>query len=207
MNRKILLMMVVLLLPFSIYAQSDYGFKISGGLINAPNIDEEIVLDEDDPGLTFKDYEGEEGYEYKLSVLLKYAEFGYKIQHYTATKEGAYETDKGTLTEKGEIEFDTQTAFAAIYFGDPMDFVGLNMSLGVGTGITKLTINREFKEEPFGMEDGLAYAKEIHYFAGIHYGMSETYGFSLIYAAQTINTVRGSDFTNDFVELTIDFMF
>ena len=207
MNRKILLMMVTLLLPFSIYGQSDYAFKISGGLINAPNIDEEIVLNTDDPKLTFKDYEGEEGYEYKLSVLLKYAEFGYKIQHYTATKDGVNKTDLGSLTEKGEIEFDTQTTFAAIYFGDPMDYVGLNMSLGVGTGITKLTINREYEENSIKIEDGLAYAKETHYFAGLHYGMSEIYGFSLIYTAQTMKTVVGEDFTNDFVELTIDFMF
>jgi hypothetical protein len=205
MNRKILLMMVTLLLPFSIYGQSDYAFKISGGLINAPNIDEEIVLNTDDPKLTFKDYEGEEGYEYKLSILLKYAEFGYKIQHYTATKDGVYETDTGSSREKCEIDFDTQTAFAAIYFGDPMDFVGLNMSLGLGTGITKLTIDREYGY--FEIEDGLAYAKETHYFAGLHYGMSETYGFSLIYTSQTMKTVVGEDFTNDFVELTIDFMF
>lgn len=115
--------------------------------------------------------------------------------------------DSFSLTEKGEIEFDTQSAYFAIYFTDPMDYVGLNMSLGAGTGITKLTINREFKEEPFEIKDGLAYAREMHYFGGLHYGMTDTYGFSLIYTAQTMNTVTGKDFTNDFVELSIDFVF
>jgi len=211
MNRKIVLLMIGLILPFSIFAQSDYTFKISGGLINAPNIDEEIVINKDDPGLIFKDYEGQEGYEYKLSVVVKYLEFGYKIQHYTAEKDGLYkfEDPKETviLTEKGEIEFDTQTAFIAIYFGDPFDNVGLNMSLGAGSGITKLTINREFVEDSRKIEDGLAYAKEMHFFGDLHYGMSETYGFSLGYVAQTIKTVVGEDFTNDFVELNLYFLY
>ncbi|MBT4289015.1 MAG: hypothetical protein HOD92_16945 [Deltaproteobacteria bacterium] len=199
MNRKILLLMIGLLLPISIYAQSDYAFKISGGMINTPNIDEEIVINEDDPEMLFKEYEGKEGYVYKLSAVIKYAEFGYKILNYTAEK------DKDG--EKGDIEFDTQTAYAAIYFGDPVAFAGLNMSIGVGTGITKLTINREFEGNPSKIENGLAYAKETHYFAGLHYGMSDTYGFSLAYEAQTMKTVVGNDFTNDFVELTIDYMF
>jgi hypothetical protein len=199
MNRKILLIIIGMIIPFSIFAQSDYAFKLSGGLINTPNIDEEIVIDTGDPELTFEDYGGKEGSVYKLSVAIKHAEFGYKILNYSAEKDAD--------GEKGDIEFDTQTAFVAIYFGDPVDLVGLNMSLGVGTGITQLTINREYESGSLEIKDELFYAKEIHYFAGLHYGMSEMYGFSLIYTAQTMKTIEGEDFTNDFVELTIDFMY
>lgn len=206
-KKQLLLSIIGIILPVLLFAQSEYSFKISGGLISAPNIDEEIVINEDDPGMVFLDYEGKEGYEYKLSVLIKYAEFGYKIQNYTAEKDGNLEVDTGTVHERGEIEFDTQSAYAAIYLGNPIDYTGLNMSLGIGTGITKLTINREIEGLPFKIEDGLAYAKETNYFVGLHYGMSESYGFSAIYEAQTMKTVVGKDFTNDFVELTVDFLF
>lgn len=208
MNKKqLLLIFIGFIIPISVYAQSDYAYKISGGLITAPNIDEEIVINEDDPGMVFKNYEGKDGYEYKLAVLLKYAEFGYKIQNYTAEKDGNLELDIGTVHEKGEIKFDTQTAYAAIYLGNPVNYDGLNMSFGIGTGITKLTINREIEGLPLKIEDGLAYAKETHYLVAFHYGMSDSYGFSAIYQVQTMKTIVGKEFTNDFVELTIDYLF
>lgn len=199
-----------MIIPFAIYAQAlretttrnsrgAYIYKISLGLVNTPNIDKEIVLDKNDSGLIFENYEGQPGYMYKVSVGIKHTEFGYKVLNYNAKKNAD--------GEKGDINFDTQTAFAAIYIDDTTDLKGLNMSLGVGTGIAKLTINRESDLKPYNIRNGALYTKEMQYFAGLHYGMYDMLSLSLIYTAQTMNTITGKDFSNDFVELNVDFKF
>lgn len=198
MKKLVLCVAFLALLSPSVFAANDYAFKVSVGYLSSPSIAPEIVLDEDNDNTTLEEYEGESGYEAKLSFLISHLEFSYLFQNYSAVREDD--------EEEGDISFSVETMDFSLYLNDPIENDGFNVFVGAGRGLAYIKANREVNGVTL-IDDGVAYAKEFHMHLGLGYGFYESLNISAIYRSQTMKTVTGTDFTNSMGVLTFDYIF
>jgi hypothetical protein len=195
---KIGLILLSALVLYSTSFAQEYSVKFTGSYLNAPSIASEMIIDKDNPALKLEGYEGMPGYEVKAGLAVSRIEFNFISQRYKAKKE--------ENSEKGEIIFTTESACLLLYAYNASDLSGFNAHIGIGKGITHLKINTEQNGNPV-IEDGVAYAKEMHGEIGFHYGLTESTAISLNYLSQIIKAVTGENFTNSMVTLSAYYLF
>lgn len=192
-------LLFILLIPASLLAVDNVNYKLSIGTIISPTIASKIELEKDNTNLTLEEYEGKSGgIEFSFAIILDQMELSYIMQKYEAEKATAYEI--------GKIAFDVETLEAMYYFADPMKDSGINLGIGAGKGVVKLTVDKEVNGTKI-IEEGVVFAKEYHLGLGLLYNFNKNNVISLKYYSQTIYTVTGDPFTNSLGELLYSFQF
>lgn len=192
-------LLLILLIPVSLLAVDDLNYKLSIGTIILPTIASKIELEKDSANLTLDEYEGKSGgMEFSFAIILNQLELSYIIQK--------YEAEKAKANETGKIAFDVETLEAMYYFADPMNESGINLGIGAGKGVVKLTIDKEVNGTKI-IEEGVVFAKEYHVGLGLLYHFNKNSVISFKYYFQTMYTVTGDPFTNSLGELLYSFQF
>lgn len=183
----------------------EWWIKPSAGVLMA-TVDDKIVMgDEEDAGI-LEGYEGGAGTEARVSVGNNMIETSYILQYYSADKDGNITIKGNTIKEKGEITFVNEMIDVATYIFDAAVKTGFNFSVGLGTGVSKITLeNRSLGGT--AQDDYTEYAKIYHYRGSVHYDLTEMFGAEFTYRSQNINVAGESSFNNTTMSLLANVKF
>ena len=199
MKRIFLLLLPLLMIgTMASAAQESFYVKAYAGVIGSTSIDNKIEITDT---FAFEDYEGNPGVETRIAVGAARLEVAYILQTYSAEKDG--KTPDGTQTEKGKLDFTTETLDVAGYLFEKGIKSGFNLSVGVGRGTTTFKVDEYSLDgaSQAAIEGYEAYMKEFHYHADIHYAITEMFDVTGSYMSQTISPIDGSSFTNTMISL------
>ena len=164
----------------------EWWIKPSAGVLMA-TVDDKIVMgDEEDAGI-LEGYEGGAGTEARVSVGNNMIETSYILQYYSADKDGNITIKGNTIKEKGEITFVNEMIDVATYIFDAAVKTGFNFSVGLGTGVSKITLeNRSLGGT--AQDDYTEYANKLFSSWGI--GEKDKDNGALIFLAHQERKIR-----------------
>jgi hypothetical protein len=204
MKKLIALLFLVFFITGTVIAQ-DWWVKPSAGVLLA-TVDDKIVLDSDSNLGTLEGYEGGAGTEIRVSVGNNMIETSYILQYYTADKDGSITVSGTQFDEKGDITFVNEMIDVATYLFDQSVKTGFNFSVGLGTGVSKITLtDRVIGTTAYA--DYAIYAKIYHYRGSVHYDITEMFGAEFTYRSQNINVAGESSFNNTTMSLLANVKF
>ncbi|MCP4294509.1 MAG: hypothetical protein GY786_02760 [Proteobacteria bacterium] len=182
---KKILLLALIIVVYSIAASAQISVSISGGAIVQSTIPSKITLD--GSGIyILEEYEGDSGSQVQFSIIQKQIQASYVIQDYKA--------DRSDSVEKGTLEFHIETTDLAFYFSDPINSDGFNASIGIGAGISKITLDLDRAGTSI-IKEGVTHAKENHASINIYYRMSESFSLIASQTYQNQKTVTGDSFS------------
>jgi len=197
MKQLIALLFLAIFISGTALAQ-EWWIKPSAGLLVA-DVDDKITLDSDFTDGSLEGYEGGAGTEIRVAVGNNLIETSYILQYYTADKDGDANAGSSYSKEKGELTFVCEMIDVATYLFDQSVKSGFNFSVGLGTGVAKLSLERKF--DGVSQPDYSTYAKIYHYRGSAHYDLTEMFGLEFAYRSQNINVADESSFNNTTMSL------